>query len=80
MNCIKSLIKNFILRSDMFAASPSLRIHGQPSYETYFGGCFSIMLVIAFAAIFGTAFIEVLNKVNVTATLDTEVNATNILG
>lgn len=57
----------------MFAAQPTLRFNGQSSYETIFGGCLSILLVIGFAAIFGASFIKVLEKVNVTASLNLEV-------
>lgn len=74
MKCLKNICKNFVLRSDLFAAAPTLRMHGEPSYETTFGGCLSILLVCAFAAIFSTSFIEVLQKVNVTASLNLEVN------
>ena len=70
MGCFKNFFKGLTLRSDMFAAPPTLRINGQPSYETYFGGCLSILLVILFMAVFSTSFIDVINKINVTASLD----------
>lgn len=70
---IKKFIKDFILRSDMFAAQPTLRYGGQSSYETSYGGCLSILMVVGFAAIFYTSFINVLRKVNVTASTDVQV-------
>ena len=73
MAWLRKFIREFTLRSDMFAAAPTLRFNGQSSYETLFGGCFSILLVIGFAVIFGTSFIDVLNKVNISSVLDVEV-------
>lgn len=70
MKFLKNFIKSFILRSDMFAAQPTLRFNGESSYETLFGGCLSILLVIGFVGIFSTSFIKVLEKVNVTASLN----------
>lgn len=80
MNVVKNCLKNFILRSDMFAAQPNLRFNGSGSYETIFGGCLSILLVIGFAIIFGQSFINVLNMVNVNASLNLEVILYLILG
>lgn len=73
MSFIKNFVKNFVLRSDMFAAQPTLRLNGQSSYETIFGGCLSILLVTAFAVIFSKSFIAVINKVDVSASLNLEV-------
>ena len=66
---LKKFLREFVLRSDMFAASTTLRYKGQSSYETLFGGCFSILLVIGFGIIFYTSFYEVLTKVNITSSL-----------
>ena len=60
---LKQFARNFVLRSDMFAAQPTLRYAGQSSYETLFGGFLSIILVVAFMVIFSTTFYDVLTKV-----------------
>jgi hypothetical protein len=60
MKLLKQFVKNFILRSDMFAAQTTVRFNGESSYETIFGGCFSILMVAAFIAIFATQFINVI--------------------
>lgn len=71
---IKQNFKAFILRSDLFSASTSLRYKGVSSYETIGGGVFSIILVVFFIAIFATKFIDLMNKVEVEADVETEVN------
>jgi hypothetical protein len=68
------LLKNFILRSDVFASQPILRYSGEPAYETICGGCLSIIIMLAFIAIFAGSFINVLTKVNIESSSETEVN------
>ena len=68
--CIKNFFKNFTLRSDLFAAPATLRYSGEASYESYCGGILSISLVIAFAIIFYSSFVDVLTKVVITASTD----------
>ena len=67
-----SFLKNSILRADLFAAPPIFRYKGEPAYETFFGGCLSILLIIGFASIFATSFLNILNKVNVEAIVEIE--------
>jgi hypothetical protein len=50
---------------DMLSAQPLLRAKGQSSYETFFGGIFSIVIIIAFAAIFYNTFLTVINKMEI---------------
>lgn len=71
LKCVKNVVKNFALRSDMFAAPATLRFGGQTSYESVFGGVLSLAIVIAFAVIFYSSFLDVINKVVITATTDT---------
>lgn len=71
LKCLKNILKNFTLRSDMFSASATFRYQGQTSYESLFGGVLSIAIVIAFAVIFYSSFVDVLNKVVITANTDT---------
>ena len=71
---LKQFARNFVLRSDMFAAQSTLRYAGQSSYETIFGGILSIIMVLAFMVIFSTTFYDVLTKINVSSSNDIEVN------
>ena len=73
VKCLKDFFHKFILRADLFAATPTLRYGGEPAYETMVGGCVSLIMVIGFALIFYSSFLNVLNKVNVIATVDIEV-------
>ena len=73
MGCFKNFVRNFVLRSDMFAAAPTLRYNGESSYESLFGGFLSMILVICFTAIFATSFINVLTKIEIEATTEVEV-------
>ncbi len=73
MKFLKKFIKNFILRMDLFAAQPTLRYNGEGSYETVYGGCLSLLMMIGFAVIFYQSFYEVLNKVNISSSLNVEV-------
>lgn len=73
MKFVKNIARSFILRSDMFAAQPTLRFNGESSYETICGGCVSFIMVVGFIAIFSKSFVEVINKVNISATLNVEV-------
>lgn len=50
--CLKRVLKNFTLRSDLFAADATLRHKGESAYETMFGGILSILIVVGFAFIF----------------------------
>lgn len=70
MSCLKKFIKNFTLRSDLFAAPATLRYAGETTYESYCGGILSISLVIAFAVIFYSSFVDVLTKVIINASTD----------
>ena len=70
MSCLKNFIQNFILKADLFAATATLRYSGGSSYETYVGGCVSLLMVIGFALIFYSSFIDVLTKVNVISSID----------
>ena len=74
MGCCRNFLRNFVLRSDMFAAAPTMRYNGESSFESLCGGFLSIFLVIGFMAIFATSFIEVLTKVNISASTEEEVN------
>ena len=58
----------------MFAAQPTLRYGGESSFETLFGGVLSIILVVAFALIFYSSFVDVLTKINIVASNDIEVS------
>ena len=78
-NCLKQFLKNFTLRSDLFAAPATLRYSGEPAYESYCGGILSISLVIAFAAIFYSSFVNVLTKVIISASTDVETDPYNSL-
>ena len=80
MKCMKDFGRNFVLKSDLFAATPTLRYKGGSAYETVVGGCLSIILVICFILIFYNSFINVLYKVNVLSTVDVEVMARLTLG
>lgn len=68
--CVRQFFKNFALRSDLFAAPATMRYNGQSSYESLCGGILSIVLVIAFGAIFATSFINVLTKVTISSETD----------
>ena len=58
----------------MFAAQPTLRYGGESSFETLFGGVLSIILVVAFALIFYSSFVNVLTKINIISSNDIEVS------
>lgn len=73
LKCFKNIARSFVLRADMFAASASLRFNGETVYETIFGGLLSLAIVIAFAIVFYSSFLDVINKVVITATTDIEV-------
>ena len=61
MNCLTN-IRNFILRFDLFAASPTLRVRGEAAYETFWCGIFSLVLIGIFAGIFAGQILDVLQK------------------
>lgn len=61
MNCLRNL-RNLVLRFDLFAAPPTLRVNGETDYEHTCCGAFSILLILAFIGIFAQQIIDVLNK------------------
>ena len=61
MNCLR-LLRNLVLRFDLFAATPTLRVNGETDYEHVCCGSFSIVLILAFLGIFAQQIINVLNK------------------
>lgn len=42
-----TLLRNSILRMDLMSSSPTLRVRGQSSYETIFGGLLSLVTMVA---------------------------------
>eukprot|EP00919_Chromeraceae_sp_WS-2016_P018303 GHVR01043527.1.p1 GENE.GHVR01043527.1~~GHVR01043527.1.p1 ORF type:complete len:115 (-),score=4.17 GHVR01043527.1:4303-4647(-) len=67
-------IQNVILRMDLLSAKPTMRVRGESSYESYCGGCLSLILIITFVTIFAGSFINVIKKVEVIATLENNDN------
>ena len=60
-------IRNFILRFDLFAATPTLRVRGESAYETFWCGIFSLFMIGAFAGIFAGQILNVLEKADIEA-------------
>ena len=66
-------IRNFILRFDLFAANPTLRVRGESSYETFWCGIVSLIMIGAFAGIFAGEVLNVLNKTEIQAVVNQDV-------
>lgn len=76
MKCLRIVLQNLrdlVLRFDLFAAAPTFRVRKQPDYETLGCGFLSLVMVLTFAGIFATQIIDVLNKADVTATVNLDV-------
>ena len=58
---IRDFFHNTILRMDLLSSPPSLRVRQQPSYETFFGGIFSFLLMVGFGYVL---YIQFQNMVN----------------
>ena len=69
MPCLENL-RNFILRMDLFAAQPILRTRGEAAFETISCGCFSLILILTFVGIFASSFVNILEKVDITASVN----------
>lgn len=62
-------VKQTIMRCDLLACSPTLRVRGEPAYESILGGFMSIAIMGFFIVVFFTSFLEVLNRVDISATM-----------
>jgi len=62
-------IKQTIMRCDLLACAPTLRVRGEPAYESVLGGFLSIVIMTLFIVIFSTSFMTVLDKVDISATM-----------
>ncbi len=62
--------KQTILRCDLLACAPTLRVRGEPAYESILGGFLSIAIMSFFIVIFFQSFVEVLNKVDISASMN----------
>ena len=60
-------MKQAILRCDLLACSPTLRVRGEPAYESILGGLLSITIMSFFIVIFFQSFLEVLDRVDISA-------------
>jgi len=50
-------LKATVLRCDLLSCTPSLRVRGEPAYESIFGGFLSIIIMVSFVSIFATQFL-----------------------
>ena len=58
----KKLLREFILRFDVFATPACLRYKGEPAYESVQCGLFSMLLIGIVIALFIQPVLTVLNK------------------
>jgi len=75
-------LKQTIMRCDLLACAPTLRVKGEPAYESVLGGFLSFVIMSLFIAIFFTSFLEVLNRVDISATMSSsdKTESTNEVG
>lgn len=65
--------KDIVLRCDLFAANPTLRVRGEPAYENAICGVISLVLIGAFIGIFAGQVLSVLQKTHISASTNTAV-------
>ena len=58
-------LKVVVYRADLFSSNTTLRMRGEPNYESICGGMVSLIIIIAFGSIFFGTFIEVITKATV---------------
>ena len=61
--------KQTIMRCDLLACAPTLRVRGEPAYESIFGGVLSILVMGFFGAIAVINLIDVFEKVEISSTM-----------
>lgn len=78
---LKQFLKSFTLRMDMLSAEPILRASGESAFETFCGGIFSIIIIIAFSIIFYNSFLSVIGKLEIsyTQSLDDDPTSSNTI-
>jgi hypothetical protein len=65
---IVKLIRQLLQKFDSFPATQFLRYQGETEYATATGGFFSLVVIVVFMILFTSTGLDVINKVNVTAT------------
>ena len=66
--------KQSIMRCDLLACAPTLRVRGEPAYESVFGGFLSICVMGFFTAIAVINLIDVFEKIDISATMTSSDN------
>lgn len=61
------MLGQFVRKSDMFAALPTLRVKREPEFLSLCGGIFSIILMIVFTFSFVTGMIAIIQLKTITA-------------
>lgn len=61
-------LQSTILRMDLLSSSASFRVRKQPSYETIFGGIFSLFLMIGFIYVLAIQLQNMFDKLEITYT------------
>lgn len=77
MSRLSKIVNGFrqsILRCDLLASTPTLRVRGEPAYESVLGGVLSFIIMGGFIAIFFYRFVDILNRVDITSSMSSTDN------
>lgn len=58
-------LRNMVLRFDLLAASPTMRVRGEAAYETIWCGLLSLVMIGIFCGIFAGEVLDVLQKAEI---------------
>jgi len=62
------VIRQLLRKVDSFPATQFFRFQGETEYATATGGFLSLIIIVVFVILFTSTGLDVVNKVNVTAT------------
>jgi len=63
---LKDKLRSTVYRMDLLSSPPILRSRGEDNHESICGGIFSIIVMVAFGAIFYKSFLSVINRLDIT--------------
>jgi hypothetical protein len=63
---LRDFAQRTVLRMDLLSTSPSFRVRGQPNYETFCGGIFSLLIMCGFAYVLYLQFVSMFSNLQIT--------------